>query len=711
MSESLQLFATCAKGLENVLFDELNQLGANNVRQTIAGCWYEGDLATAYRSCLWSRVASRILLKLGACEALRAESVAAMVATTAWESIFTPRQTFIIDFAGDNKAIRHTQFGAQLVKDGIVDRFREVGLNRPSVAKALPDIRINAHLHKDKLTWYLDLSGDSLHRRSYRQQQGAAPLRETLAAAVAIRAGVNQQTSVVYDPFCGSGTLLLEAAMIRFDRAPGLTRRGWGFESWLGHDQRVWQHELSAAEQRFNNAYHAEKARFIGVDSDPRMIAIAQQNAERLGFSDCMDYSEGFAEQAVPADLSAAEQGEQLLISNPPYGERLGEEVETLLLYRRFGAHLRQCFDGWKVAILAGDESLLKRMKLRSHKKYKLYNGALEVLLALYDLTEEQVEFTQAQSNDLANRLKKNYKQLEKWAAKEGINAWRVYDADLPEYNAAIDIYNDYVVIQEYAAPKDIPEAVAKERLWFLIDTVAHELPFAADHLTLKVRQRQSGKSQYQKSQPRGVTTSVHEYGAEFQVNLSDYLDTGLFLDHRWARRELGKLSQGKSILNLFAYTCSASVHAALGGAREVVSVDLSKTYLAWGEDNFRLNGLNPRAHSFVQADCLQWLREQRPQQRFDIIFLDPPTFSNSKRMDDVLDVQRDHVMLLKLAARLLKQDGVILFSNNNRKFKLDDAGLAAIFLQAENWTQRSLSPDFARNKRIHHLFKVTHLD
>jgi 23S rRNA (guanine2445-N2)-methyltransferase / 23S rRNA (guanine2069-N7)-methyltransferase len=711
MSESLQLFATCAKGLENLLFDELNQLGANNVRQTIAGCWFEGDLTTAYRSCLWSRIASRILLKLGACEALRAESVAAMVATTAWEAIFTPRQTFIIDFAGDNKAIRHTQFGAQLVKDGIVDRFRELGLNRPSVAKTLPDIRVNAHLHKDKLTWYLDLSGDSLHRRGYRQQQGAAPLRETLAAAVAIRAGVNQQTSVVYDPFCGSGTLLLEAAMIRFDRAPGLTRRGWGFESWLGHNASLWQQELTAAEQRFNNAYQAEKARFIGIDSDPRMIAIAQQNAERLGFTDCMNYSEGLAEQAIPAELATSEQGERLLITNPPYGERLGEEVETLLLYRRFGAQLRQCFDGWKLAILAGDESLLKRMKLRSYKKYKLYNGALEVLLALYDLTKEQVKFTQTQSNDLANRLKKNYKQLEKWAAKEGVNGWRVYDADLPEYNAAIDIYNDYVVIQEYAAPKDIPEAVAKERLWFLIDTVAQELPFAADHLTLKIRQRQSGKSQYQKSQPRGLTTSVHEYGAEFQVNLSDYLDTGLFLDHRWARRELGKLSQGKSVLNLFAYTCSASVHAALGRAREVVSVDLSKTYLAWGEDNFRLNGLNPRAHSFIQADCLQWLREQRPQQRFDIIFLDPPTFSNSKRMDDVLDVQRDHVMLLKLAARLLKHDGVILFSTNNRKFKLDDTGLAAIFLQAENWTQRSLSPDFARNKRIHHLFKVTHLE
>lgn len=711
MSESLQLFATCAKGLENLLFDELNQLGASHVRQTIAGCWFEGDLALAYRSCLWSRIASRVLLKLADCDALRAEAVPVAVANTSWEQVFTAAQTFIIDFAGDNKAIRHTQFGAQLVKDGIVDRFRALGLGRPSVAKEMPDIRINAHLHKDKLTWYLDLSGDSLHRRGYRQQQGAAPLRETLAAAVAIRAGVTAQTHVVYDPFCGSGTLLLEAAMIRFDRAPGLSRRGWGFEQWLGHDETLWQQLLSEAEQRFKAAYHDHNALFIGLDSDPRMIAIAQQNAERLGFADCMQWSQGYAEQAIPTVVPESEQGERLLVTNPPYGERLGEEVETLLLYRRFGAHVRQHFNGWKFAILAGDESLLKRMKLRSHKKYKLYNGALEVLLALYDLTETQVEFTQSQSTDLANRLKKNYKQLEKWAAKEGLNAWRVYDADLPEYNAAIDIYNDYVVIQEYAAPKDVPEAVAKERLWFLIDTVAHELPFAADHITLKVRQRQAGKSQYQKQQPRGLTTLVHEYGAQFQVNLSDYLDTGLFLDHRWARREFGKLSSGKSVLNLFAYTCSASVHAALDGAHEVVSVDLSKTYLAWGEDNFRLNGLNPRQHSFIQADCLQWLREQRPQQRFDVIFLDPPTFSNSKRMDDVLDVQRDHVLLLKLAARLLKHDGVILFSTNNRKFKLDEGGLADIFLHAENWTPRSLSQDFARNKRIHHLFKVTHLD
>ncbi|MDX1705013.1 bifunctional 23S rRNA (guanine(2069)-N(7))-methyltransferase RlmK/23S rRNA (guanine(2445)-N(2))-methyltransferase RlmL [Pseudidiomarina sp.] len=711
MSENLQLFATCAKGLEALLFDELNEIGAADVRQTLAGCWFRGDLALAYRTCLWSRLASRVLLKLGECEALRADAVPAAVAETQWETVFNPSRTFIIDFRGQNQDIRHTQFGAQLVKDGIVDHFRAIGESRPTVSKDQPDIRINAHLNKDKLTWYLDLSGDSLHRRGYRQEQGAAPLRETLAAGVVLRAGVTRDTGIILDPFCGSGTLLLEAAMICFDRAPGLTRRGWGFEAWLNHDEKLWQRELQEAEERHQRALESSNARFFGSDTDPKMLAIAEQNATRLGLAGKCDWQMKAADKVTSPVVASEETVTPLLVCNPPYGERLGEEVETLLLYRRFGQQLRQQFQGWQAAVLAGDEQLLKRMKLRSTKKYKLFNGALETVLALYDLTKEQPEFTQSQSNDLANRLRKNYQKLEKWASKEGVSAWRLYDADMPEYNAAVDVYNDYLVIQEYAAPKDIPEAVAKERLWFLLDTLAQELPFNAEKMTLKVRQRQIGKQQYQKQQPRGLTTVVNEYDAQFMVNLSDYLDTGLFLDHRWARQELARLSAGKTVLNLFAYTCTASVHAALAGAKQVVSVDLSKTYLNWGEDNFRLNKIDTRQHQFVQADCLTWLREQRPQQRFDVIFLDPPTFSNSKRMDDVLDVQRDHPLLLKLAARLLKDNGVILFSNNKRRFKLDEEALAELYLKAEDLTQRSIPLDFSRNKNIHHLYRVTSID
>lgn len=711
-SSAMRLFATCAKGLEPLLFDELQQLGGTNVRQTAGGCWFEGDLACAYRVCLWTRLANRVLLMLGECFIKRAQDIPVAVAETAWEAIFqSPQQTFVIDFSGRNHEIRHTQFGAQLIKDGIVDRFRAQGLERPHVSKEEPDLRINAHIQKEKLTWYLDLAGDSLHKRGYRQQQGAAPLRETLAAAVVIRSGMNKEQGVVFDPFCGSGTLLLEAAMIRFERAPGLARTDWGFQRWSGHDQSIWAAELQQAQQRFETAKAERQAQFIGYDNDPKVLAIAEQNAIRVGLNEFCTWQVANAEQVSAPAVSIHQEQAPLLVCNPPYGERLGEEIQTLLLYRRFGVQLREHFNGWQVAVLAGDDTLLKRMKLRSQRKYKLFNGALETTLALYDLTQEQPEFTQSQSNDLANRLNKNYQKFEKWAAKEGVNAWRLYDADLPEYNAAIDIYDDCVVIQEYAAPKDIPEAVAKDRLWFLIDTLAQALPFSAENITLKVRQRQSGKQQYQKQEPRGLVRVVHEYDAQFEVNLSDYLDTGLFIDHRWARRELGKLSEGKSVLNLFAYTCTASVHAALGGASDITSVDLSKTYLAWGQRNFTLNKLYGRQYQFVQADCVQWLREQRPQQRYDVIFLDPPTFSNSKKMDDVLDIQRDHVQLLKLAARLLKNGGVILFSNNKRRFKLDEEGLAEAFLVAQDLTKRSISPDFARHKGIHHLFKVRQSD
>ncbi|MDN7123694.1 bifunctional 23S rRNA (guanine(2069)-N(7))-methyltransferase RlmK/23S rRNA (guanine(2445)-N(2))-methyltransferase RlmL [Pseudidiomarina sp. 1APP75-32.1] len=708
MTSALQLFATCAKGLEPLLFDELQRLGIEDVQQTLAGCRFTSDREGAYRVCLWSRLASRVLLQLGQCPVGNdLGAVSAAVAATPWQEHMDATQSFVVDFTGQNQQIRHTQFGSQLVKDGIVDYFRDAGLGRPNVDKADPDLRINAHLQRDQLTWYLDLSGEALHKRGYRLQQGAAPLRETLAAAIAIRAGVTTDTDIIVDPFCGSGTLLIEAAMIILEHAPGLRRDNWGFRYWKQHQPELWQQLHEQAEATHRQAKEASSLKLYGSDTDPRVLAIADQNAERL------DLNGFFHWQTCDATKVAApvlEEGQQnaLVICNPPYGERLGEEVETLLLYRRFGQRLRQAFQGWQVALLAGDEGLLKRVKMRSHKKYKLYNGALEVVLALYDLTKEQVEFTKEQSSDLANRLKKNYQKLEKWAAKEGVSAWRLYDADLPEYNAAVDVYNEHVVIQEYAAPKDIPPAVAKERLWFLLDTLAEELPFAAANMHLKVRQKQAGKQQYQRQQLRGITTIVHEYNAQFKINLSDYLDTGLFLDHRWARRKIAELSQNKVVLNLFAYTCSASVHAALGGALSVTSVDLSKTYLGWGEENFRLNGLPLRPHSFIQADCMQWLQKQPPQQRFDVIFLDPPTFSNSKRMQDVLDTQRDHVQLLKLAGRLLKDDGVIIFSTNKKKFKLDHAGLADAFLQADDWTQRSISLDFARHKGIHQLFKVT---
>ena len=195
-----------------------------------------------------------------------------------------------------------------------------------------------------------------------------------------------------------------------------------------------------------------------------------------------------------------------------------------------------------------------------------------------------------------------------------------------------------------------------------------------------------------------------------FEVNLTDYLDTGLFLDHRLVRKELFDKCDGLDVLNLFAYTCSASVQAALGGANRVVSVDMSKTYLQWGKRNFALNDLHGPQYEFIQADCFNWLRENRDSAPFDVIFLDPPTFSNSKRMDGTLDIQRDHVGLIKTAARLLTDDGVILFSNNRRKFDIDVDGLDKAGFSVNDQTQASIPEDFKRHKGIHHYFIISRI-
>ncbi|WP_393968087.1 bifunctional 23S rRNA (guanine(2069)-N(7))-methyltransferase RlmK/23S rRNA (guanine(2445)-N(2))-methyltransferase RlmL, partial [Escherichia coli] len=305
-----------------------------------------------------------------------------------------------------------------------------------------------------------------------------------------------------------------------------------------------------------------------------------------------------------------------------------------------------------------------------------------------------------------ATRPRKTPKNSEKWTPQEQFESFRLYDADLPEYNVAVDRYADWVVVQEYAPPKTIDAHKARQRLFDIIAATISVLGIAPNKLVLKTRERQKGKNQYQKLGEKGEFLEVTEYNAHLWVNLTDYLDTGLFLDHRIARRMLGQMSKGKDFLNLFSYTGSATVHAGLGGARSTTTVDMSRTYLEWAERNLRLNGLTGRAHRLIQADCLAWLREANEQ--FDLIFIDPPTFSNSKRMEDAFDVQRDHLALMKDLKRLLRAGGTIMFSNNKRGFRMDLDGLAKLGLKAQEITQKTLSQDFARNRQIHNCWLIT---
>ncbi|MEH3296573.1 bifunctional 23S rRNA (guanine(2069)-N(7))-methyltransferase RlmK/23S rRNA (guanine(2445)-N(2))-methyltransferase RlmL [Raoultella planticola] len=696
------LFASTARGLEELLKTELEALGAVDCQVVQGGVHFQGDTRLLYQSLMWSRLASRIMLPLGQCSVYSDLDLYLGVQAIPWTEIFTPDATFAVHFSGLNDEIRNSQYGALKVKDAIVDSFTRKNLPRPNVDRENPDLRINVWLNKETAHISLDLSGEGLHLRGYRDGTGMAPIKETLASAIVMRSGWVPGTPLL-DPMCGSGTLLIEAAMLATDRAPGLHRGHWGFNGWLQHDDAVWKEVKAEAQTRARKGLAAYESRFYGSDVDARVIERARSNARRAGVGELIAFeAKDVAQLSNP--LPKGPYG--TVISNPPYGERLESEPALIALHSLLGRTMKTQFGGWNLSLFSASPELLSCLQLRADKQFKAKNGPLDCVQKNYHLAENDGSGAVSLAEDFANRLRKNLKKYEKWARQEGIECYRLYDADLPEYNVAIDRYGEWVVVQEYAPPKTVDAHKARQRLFDIIAATISVLGIAPNKLVLKTRERQKGKNQYQKMAEKGDFLEVQEYNARLWVNLTDYLDTGLFLDHRIARRMLGQMSKGKDFLNLFAYTGSASVHAGLGGARSTTTVDMSRTYLEWAERNLRLNGLTGRAHRLMQADVLGWLRESDEQ--FDLIFIDPPTFSNSKRMEDAFDVQRDHLRLMTDLKRLLRKGSTIMFSNNKRGFRMDHDGLAQLGLKAQEITQKTLSQDFARNRQIHNCWLIT---
>ncbi|MEW5560067.1 bifunctional 23S rRNA (guanine(2069)-N(7))-methyltransferase RlmK/23S rRNA (guanine(2445)-N(2))-methyltransferase RlmL [Enterobacter asburiae] len=697
------LFASTARGLEELLKTELEGLGATGCQVVQGGVHFEGDTRLLYQSLMWSRLASRIMMPLTECKVYSDLDLYLGVQAISWTEMFNQDATFAVHFSGVNEEIRNSQYGALKVKDAIVDAFTRKNLPRPNVDKENPDVRINVRLNKEVAHISLDLSGEGLHLRGYRDATGIAPIKETLAAAIVMRSGWQPGTPLL-DPMCGSGTLLIEAAMLATDRAPGLHRGHWGFKGWAQHDEAVWQEVKADAQTRARAGLAAYESHFYGSDIDSRVIERARSNARRAGVADLMTFEvKDVAKLSNP--LPKGPYG--TVISNPPYGERLDSEPALIALHNLLGRIMKTQFGGWNLSLFSASPDLLSCLQLRAERQFKAKNGPLDCVQKNYHLAETDGATAPVMlADDYANRLRKNLKKLEKWARQEGIECYRLYDADLPEYNVAVDRYGEWVVIQEYAPPKTVDATKARHRLFDVIAATISVLGIAPNKLVLKTRERQKGKNQYEKMSEKGEFMQVSEYNARLWVNLTDYLDTGLFLDHRIARKMLGQMSKGKDFLNLFSYTGSASVHAGLGGARSTTTVDMSRTYLEWAERNLRLNGLTGRPHRLLQADVLGWLRDADEQ--FDLIFIDPPTFSNSKRMEDTFDVQRDHLKLMTDLKRLLRKGGTIMFSNNKRGFKLDTDGMAKLGLKAQEITQKTLSPDFARNRQIHNCWLIT---
>lgn len=716
------LFITAALGLEPLLVEELISLGLDEVKQERAGVSCSGSLADAYRICMWSRLASRVLLPLAQFAAADPDQLYAGVQGIDWSEHMAADSTLAIDCATSKSQITHSRYAEQKTKDAIVDQFRVRTGDRPSVSLERPDVRLNLYLYQDQASLSLDLSGESLHRRGYRLDGVHAPLKENLAAGMLLRCGWPQICAAgggLVDPLCGSGTLPLEAALMATNTAPGLLRTYYGFMGWKQHDDAAWQEVRQAADDKHQVGVGALKVPIVGYDADPRAIRAAWDHAQQAGMDKLIHFERRRLAEFVPP--SGVRSG--LFIANPPYGERLGNSTELVPLYNQLGQVMAQQCQGWHGGVITSEQELGRAIGLRADKINVLYNGALKCQLLQFVLNADnhwQSLAAKAQrvaqkplsagAEMVANRLRKNLKKLSKWAQREGVDCYRLYDADLPEYAVAVDIYGDEVHLQEYRAPSSIDPDKAAERIRDVLAALPRVLDIAPDQIHLKVRQQQKGTDQYEKQARRGILKEVHEGNCRFLVNLTDYLDTGLFLDHRLTRQKIQSMADGKRFLNLFGYTGAATVHALKGGSSTTTTVDMSRTYLDWARKNVDLNGFASARQEFVQADCLVWLEQMQTRRAgvFDLIFLDPPSFSNSKSMETTFDVQRDHVDLLRNTLRLLADGGQLIFSTNLRTFQMAVAAFDDLSL--ENITAQTLPADFARNPRIHQCWLIRRL-
>ncbi|HEX3603472.1 MAG TPA: bifunctional 23S rRNA (guanine(2069)-N(7))-methyltransferase RlmK/23S rRNA (guanine(2445)-N(2))-methyltransferase RlmL [Steroidobacteraceae bacterium] len=716
MSDNVRYWvATAPVGAASVLADELARFGAEHIRERSHDVKFQGTLEVGYRVCLWSRTATRVLLSLGSIDATSSKSIYEALRRMDWREHLAPGATLACDCSGGNESIRHTIYGSQLLKDAVCDNLRESTGERPNIQPERPDVLLHLHVEGATALVSLDFSGESLHRRGYRSEGGRAPLKENVAAAVLLRAGwpqIAEQGGILLDPMCGSGTFLTEGALIAADAAPALDRQYFGFLKWRGHAAAPW--ERLRAEALARRGARVARRCILGSDIDPEAVRMAIANAGQAGVADWLHVEKRELKHVVRPRGAPG-----LVVANPPYGERIGAESGLPELYSELGSVLREHFQGWQAAILTGNPPLGRNLGIYAKRTHRVFNGSIECRLLRFELNEASAQrpaeevradwSSRPGAQMFANRLRKNLQRLDAWAQREQIECFRVYDADMPEYAFAIDLYGRetrHVYVQEYAAPKSVNQESARERRREALAVLPEVLGVPLAQVHSRVRKPQKGTEQYEKRDSAAERHAVEEGGLKFWVNFRDYLDTGLFLDHRIMRDMLRSWAKGADFLNLFCYTGSATVYAAAGGARSTSSVDLSNTYLDWAHENLLLNGFRGGNHELYRADCLAWLEEQEPRgPRFDLIFLDPPTFSNSKRMEGVLDVQRDHVGMIRRSLKLLRPSGRLVFSTNYTRFKLDAVALAD--LNIDDLSAATIPKDFERHARIHKCFVV----
>ncbi|MFA6890993.1 MAG: bifunctional 23S rRNA (guanine(2069)-N(7))-methyltransferase RlmK/23S rRNA (guanine(2445)-N(2))-methyltransferase RlmL [Sphaerochaetaceae bacterium] len=721
-------FVTSAQYVNDIISEEVAKAGGTNISSFSGGVEFTGDLKCAYTFCLSSHVATRMMLGLYEEDGVESsDDLYAASVEIPWEQWVTPEKTFAItETVKHTDWLRNSHFAAIRLKDAIVDRIRNhFDQRRPVVDTDNPDVVFHIHLDADHVQWYVDFSGRALYKRGYRRNETEAVLSEYLASAVLYRSDwykamqSGDDVPVLFDPFCGSGTLPIEAALYATDTAPGIVnpKKTFAFEKLPIHDAALWETCKKEALVRSETG-RKKDIRIFAWDVDKEAVNISKENAKAAGMDKFISFGvQDFTD--ISADDVPAEKG--YVVTDPPYGIRLDEnDTPYSLLYQKIGDQFSQLFLGWHISILCGDQRLLSNIDMKPNRTNSFINGGIPCQFAHYYVfsaeekaeliakaqkrREERLAQPLSEGAQMAyNRLKKNLEYITPLMKEQGVSCYRIYDADMPEYSAAIDLYeNTWISLQEYEAPEDIPEEDAQRRLDELVDATERATGIDREKIYVKTRSVQSGNKQYIKFADTSKYYIANENGAKYLVNFTDYLDTGLFLDHRPLRARIAQMANGKRFCNLFCYTGSATVQAAKGGALSTVSVDSSSTYLDWAQQNMRLNRFTTMNHFFYRADCMKFLYDT--WDRYDLIFCDPPTYSNSKSRGS-FDIQRDHIDLIKACMMHLDQNGVLIFSTNYRRFKM------APFLY-EDWDIQDITPetigdDFARDPRIHSCFLI----
>lgn len=687
-----QLFAMTNIGLEPHLAEELRNLGGEDVWIGNGGVALRGAPSVIMNICLWSRLASRVLLPIAKAPTFDSSFFSTGILEIPWEKYMCSDSTFRVVFEGVNTTSCSIDEGIVRVNSTVEDRFRSKNRAPPKVNMEQPDLIIHVLLQEEQTQISLDLSRNTLPTQK---------MSKSLLSGILLLAGWPQIAllgGALANPMCGSGTLAIQAAKIAANVAPGLSTSLSGFQTLPWFDREAWEGLVADAQKKAEEGLKKVPPIFAWED-DSNLLTLAKKEVELAGFSDHIHFK--------PLSNNPME-----TIQSPTPGLVIFSSPKDKRCNQKLTKDLKTGFTGWQSAVFSDRSDCVIALGLLPTKEYDLHNESQACRLWVYehsstsalDLDSDSDSVSSGNETHFSNRLKKKLRQLGKWAKREGIECYRLYDADMPEYAVAIDLYGEWVHIQEYQAPKTVDPNKAKQRFDEVVDGVQLVLDTPLERIQIKVRKPQKGLNQYEKQGENNQFLTVSEGGLKFLVNLQDYLDSGLFLDHRLLREKIRTLAQGRRFLNLFGYTGSASVYANAGGARESVLVDISRTYLNWAQKNATLNGFVGWKYQYIQEDCFSWLEKENS--RFDLIFLAPPTFSNSKRMQGDLDINRDYGKLLFLCKKVLTPGGVLLFSTHSKRFKLDPEHIPTSMICTEI-TSETMPRDFQRKKPFHRTWQL----